>query len=163
MLIIVSGLALALPGASAQSTVAVEIPNGAGGSASAAPGYTPDSITVVVGVNNTITWTNYDTTDNTVTSVSVPPGAAAFDSGMLGPTRGMPWQHIPGGTYTENFTVPGTYQYQCTLHAWMTGTIVVKAAATPVPEFPAASLAAILFVVIAAATLVVPVRSRLHS
>jgi plastocyanin len=32
----------------------------------------------------------------------------------------------PGGTFFANFSGPGTYPYECTLHAGMTGTIVVQ-------------------------------------
>jgi plastocyanin len=32
-----------------------------------------------------------------------------------------------GSAYTHAFGVPGTYQYDCKYHSWMTGTIVVKA------------------------------------
>ncbi len=155
-LVIVSGLAVPFPFANAQSAVPVAILNGAGEGANNAPGYSPDSITVVIGVNNTVSWTNDDSVDHSVTSVSVPVGATAFDSGLLSPGAGMPWQTPKGENFTQTFTVPGTYEYHCTQHAWMTGTVVVKAASTPAPEFPGASLAAVLLVVMAAAVLVVP-------
>jgi plastocyanin len=99
---------------------AVTIPKGARAGPSAAPGYSPDTITVVIGINNTVTWTNNDTVDHTVASSSVPAGAANFTSPMI----------APAGTYTYTFTVPGTYSYYCTLHAWMTGTVIVKAASS---------------------------------
>jgi plastocyanin len=83
---------------------------------SKSPGFTPDSITVVIGVNNTVTWTNNDSYPHTVTSNSAPSGAS-FDSGNLG----------PGASFTFTFTIPGTYRYSCSYHSWMTGTIVVKA------------------------------------
>ena len=97
--------------------IKVSIPSGAG-NPSGAPGYAPDKITVIIGVNNTVTWTNNDgTTDHTVTSTSVPIGASKFDSGNMG----------PGATFSYTFTTPGTYQYDCTYHSWMTGTVVVVA------------------------------------
>ena len=97
--------------------VAVSIPSGAG-SPNGAPGYSPDKITVVVGVNNTVTWTNNDgSTHHTVTSSSVPQGASSFNSGDL----------AGGATFTYTFTTPGTYQYLCSYHSWMTGTVVVVA------------------------------------
>ncbi len=99
---------------------AVTIPKGTGAGPSAAPGYSPDTITVVIGINNTVTWTNNDTVDHTVASSSVPAGAANFTSPMI----------APAGTYTYTFTVSGTYSYYCTLHAWMTGTVIVKAASS---------------------------------
>lgn len=150
----VSGLALALPFANAQSTVVVQMPVGAGSGPAAAPGYVPENVTVVIGVNNTVTWTNNDTagnppgTDHTVVSTSVPPGAAAFNSGII----------APGGVFTETFTAPGTYEYHCSIHAWMTGSIVVLAS-TSAPEFPATYLALILFAVIAT---VIVVATRLR-
>jgi plastocyanin len=99
----------------------VTIPKGTGVGPSAAPGYSPDTITVVIGINNTVTWTNNDTVDHTVASSSVSAGAANFTSPLI----------APAGTYTYTFTVPGTYSYYCTLHAWMTGTVIVKAASSP--------------------------------
>jgi plastocyanin len=48
--------------------------------------------------------------------VTVPGGAATFNSGIMS----------AGGTWSMTFTVPGTYQYDCSLHLWMKGTIIVK-------------------------------------
>lgn len=71
--------------------------------------YTPQSLTVKVGT--TVKWVNHDGTTHTVTSK----GSNAFDSG-----------YIPaGGSFGFKFSQPGSYQYYCTLHPWMTGTIVV--------------------------------------
>jgi plastocyanin len=150
----VSGVALALPLANAQSPVVVMMPVGAGSGPAAAPGYVPENVTVVIGVNNTVTWTNNDTagnapgTDHTVVSTSVPPAAVSFNSGIM----------APGGVFTQTFTVPGTYEYHCSIHAWMTGSVIVLAS-TSAPEFPATYLALILFAVIAA---VVVVAARLR-
>lgn len=102
--------------ASSPSVVEVVITNGAG-SRSGAPGYAPDSVTLVIGVNNTVTWTNNDTDAHTVTSSSAP-ACGSFNSGNM--------SH--GQIYTHTFTVPGTYQYYCKYHSWMSGTIVVVAA-----------------------------------
>lgn len=74
--------------------------------------YSPDTITVVIGVNNTVTWVNQDIASHTVTSNS-----DVFDSGNLN----------PGETWTYTFTAPGVYEYHCDYHPWMTGTVVVKA------------------------------------
>jgi plastocyanin len=99
---------------SSTKVVAVSMPNGAG-NPSGAPGYAPDKVTVVVGVNNTLTWTNNDVVAHTVTSNTIPSGATAFNSGN------MP----PGATFTFVFTVPGTYTYLCQYHEWMSGTVIV--------------------------------------
>jgi plastocyanin len=84
------------------STVA--IPSGAGVGPSAAPGYLPDTITVVIGVNDTVTWRNDDTVSHTVYSMSVPAGAATFSSPLI----------APQGTYSQTFKVAGTYQTTAT-------------------------------------------------
>ena len=62
------------------------------------PGYTPDSVTLVVGVNNTVAWTNNDSIHHTVTSTSAPSGGSFSSGNMNG-----------GAVYTHTFTVPGTY------------------------------------------------------
>lgn len=142
ILAVVAGLVVGRAGASATG-VSVSIPNGAGEGQSGAPGYSPATVTVTIGVNNTVTWTNNDAAAHTVTSTSIPNGASAFDSGIFS----------PGATFTQTFTVPGTYEYDCTLHSWMSGTVVVKASASPTPEFPSSYLAMTLFAVIAAVIL----------
>jgi plastocyanin len=144
-------LAVASPATASTSTVVVSIPKGAGTGPSAAPGYDPATITVVIGVNNTVTWENNDTAAHTVTPGNEPAGAAwSVGSGN------MP----AGAVYSFTFTVPGTYTYSCAYHSWMAGTVIVKAGASPVPEFPTASLAVILFGVIAVAAMMV---SRLEA
>jgi len=150
----VLGMSLAVSPASAQSSVVVTIPNGARNGPASAPGYAPDGITVVIGVNNTVTWTNDDDAYHSVYSSTVPAGASAFHSPNLGFRD----------NFTQTFTVAGTYYYYCSLHSWMTGTVTVKAATAATPEFPAAYLAAVLFAVIAAATVAAPrLRPRLTS
>jgi len=94
---------------------AVSILNGASADQSA-PGFGPDTVTVVVGVNNTIVWTNNDVAAHTVTSTTIPSGAKAFNSALM----------APNAVYWQTLTVPGTYHYICSLHGWMKGTIIVK-------------------------------------
>jgi plastocyanin len=101
-------------GSSGITPVKVSIYNGSANSSNP-PGYTPDSITLVIGVNNTVTWTNNDSVHHTVTSTSAPSGGA-FNSGNMN----------AGATCSHTFTVAGTYEYDCIYHSWMTGTIVVK-------------------------------------
>jgi plastocyanin len=121
--------------------VAVTIPQGT----SAGGNYSPSVVTVVIGVNNTVTWTNNDANSHTVTPVN--PGASGWtSSGTLS----------PGATYSFTFTVAGGYDYMCQYHNFMTGTVFVKAATTPTPEFPALALPAILFAVIAMLLFVAP-------
>jgi plastocyanin len=74
--------------------------------------YSPQTLTVVLGFNNTVTWVNNDSVPHTVTAT-----LGSFNSGNM--NAGQSW------SYT--FTTPGTYTYYCAYHHWMTGTIVVKA------------------------------------
>lgn len=74
--------------------------------------FTPSQITVAKG--GTVTWTNNDSTTHTVVDDL---------SNVGGPASGdIP----PGGTYSFTFTKSGSFQYHCTIHPSMRGTIVVK-------------------------------------
>jgi len=75
--------------------------------------FSPPTITVVIGVNNTVVWTNYDSAEHTVTATD-----NSFNSGFI----------QPGQSFSYTFTTPGTYNYYCTIHPWMKGTVIVKAA-----------------------------------
>jgi nitrite reductase (NO-forming) len=88
----------------------VSIPSGAGMDTSS-PGYSPDTITVVIGVNNTVVWVNNDNMPHTVTATN-----KLFDSGNMN----------PGDTFSYTFTSPGVYTYGCSYHSWMKGTVIVK-------------------------------------
>jgi plastocyanin len=92
----------------------VVIPSGAY-SLKAIQWYVPEVLTVPVGT--TVTWLNNDTVTHTITTTSVPSGASSFTSGFL----------AYGNKFSYTFTVPGTYTYDCTVHPFMTGTIVVTA------------------------------------
>jgi plastocyanin len=81
-------------------------------------GYSPATVVVVIGKNNTVFWTNDDSAPHTVTSDT----AGMFDSGTSGPLI------TQGGTYQFTFTTPGTYTYHCTFHNWMHGKVIVEAA-----------------------------------
>lgn len=74
-------------------------------------GFTPSIVTVVIGENNTVTWTNNDAAPHTVTADD-----GSFSSGNLN----------SGDSYTLTFDKPGTYTYHCSYHPWMKATVVVK-------------------------------------
>ncbi len=137
---LISGLTFVPPLVRAQSTVMVSETLGSG-SPSGAPGYDPDRLIVVVGINNTITWTNDDVGHNhTVTSIIVPAGAAPFNSGNM----------VRNHTYTLTLTVPGLYRYGCSYHVWMTGTIdVVAAKSSGASGIPTIYLALVLAAAVA--------------
>ena len=68
----------------------------------------PATITVKPGT--TVTWTQQDEDQHTVTA-----NDGSFTSSPL----------ITGTTYTHTFTAPGTYAYHCSIHPFMHGTVVV--------------------------------------
>jgi amicyanin len=74
--------------------------------------FNPQSVTVKAGA--TVTWTNQDDIPHTVTAT-----AKQFKSKTLD----------TDDTFSFTFATPGTYEYFCSLHPHMTGTIVVEAAA----------------------------------
>ncbi len=93
-------------------TVSITIPQGTGSNYSST-GFFPSTITVVIGTNDTVTWTNNDIVPHTVTADD-----GSFSSGNMN----------PGDTFTFSFTTPGTYQYHCSYHSWMRGTVIVISA-----------------------------------
>ena len=68
---------------------------------------------VMVGVGTTVTWTNQDDIPHTVVSTSQAFRSQALDT---------------NDKFSFTFTTPGSYEYFCSLHPHMTGTIVVEAA-----------------------------------
>ncbi|MDA4128289.1 MAG: cupredoxin domain-containing protein [Thaumarchaeota archaeon] len=75
-------------------------------------GYSPASITVVIGVNNTVVWTNKDAIFHTVTATD-----GGFNSGTI----------FANQNYSHTFSKLGTYSYYfCEYHPWMRGTVIVK-------------------------------------
>jgi plastocyanin len=98
-------------------TVQVFMPNGV--QFNHALNFQPATMTLIVGKNNTVTWTNKDSADHTVTFISGPSGVnlAAISDPDVG----------SGQSFTITLSAPGTYQYHCSFHpAWMHGVIVVK-------------------------------------
>jgi len=72
--------------------------------------FSPSNLTVVAGT--TVTWTNNDVMDHTVTS-----DTGLFDSGDISDHK----------TYSRVFSTVGTFPYHCTIHPGMTAKITVKA------------------------------------
>jgi plastocyanin len=71
--------------------------------------FNPATVTIPLGT--TVTWTNTDPVAHTVTATG-----GAFNSGHLN----------PGQSFSHTFTTAGTFDYQCTYHPYMKGTIVVQ-------------------------------------
>ena len=117
-----SGGATPPPSGSSSGVVGIKVilPNGV--NLNHALNFDPSTVVLVVGVNNTVTWVNQDTTDHTATFTVVPAGVTATSISA---------GDIPPGTSFGpiTFTVPGTYDYHCQFHpGWMRGTIIVKSA-----------------------------------
>jgi plastocyanin len=72
--------------------------------------FSPASITVKKGTS--VTWTNKDSTTHTVTETDSQTGP---DSGDL----------ASGKSYSFTFNTVGTFQYHCSIHTDMTGTVTV--------------------------------------
>jgi plastocyanin len=100
------GTVVVVAGAAATT---ISIPNGAG-NPSGAPGFLPANFTVILGVNNTVTWTNNDSSHHTVTATD-----HSFDSGDM----------AAGAKFTYVFKTAGTFNYICNYHSWMKGTVTV--------------------------------------
>jgi amicyanin len=73
--------------------------------------FSPTPLTVKVGT--TVTWTNKDNVDHTVTTTS---GPVSFDSKNF----------ASGQTFSHTFNQAGTYNYICTIHPNMTGQVIVQ-------------------------------------
>jgi plastocyanin len=74
--------------------------------------FTPSQITVAKG--GTVTWINHDSIAHTVVDDL---------SNVGGPSSG---DIQPGSTYSFTFNKTGSFQYHCSIHPSMRGTIVVK-------------------------------------
>ena len=80
-------------------------------------GYAPGTRTVAPGT--WVTWSNDGQDAHTVTALD-----GSFDSGDLDPSEGFSWY----------FDQPGTIEYVCALHPWMTGKIVVADSPEPLSD-----------------------------
>jgi plastocyanin len=75
--------------------------------------YQPAEMTVSVGT--TVTWVNEDSFDHTITA-----GTRGEPSGLFDATVAA------GGNFSYTFEEAGTYDYYCTIHPGMNGTIIVE-------------------------------------
>jgi len=76
--------------------------------------YSPSELTTLAGSN--VTWLNDSGVIHTVTSGNPQEGPdGTFDSGII----------MSDDTFSHTFTEAGNYQYFCTIHPWMTGTVIV--------------------------------------
>jgi plastocyanin len=71
--------------------------------------YSPSPLAIAAG--DTVTWTNNDSTTHTSTS-----NDGAWNSGAI----------APGTSFSRTFPSAGTFQYRCTIHPGMVGTVTVR-------------------------------------
>ena len=83
--------------------------------------FQPSTIRIAAG--GTVTWTNDDDDEHTVTATD-----ASFDSGVMG----------AGATHRQRFPTAGTYAFLCAIHPDMRGDVVVSGAGGA-PAAPAAT------------------------
>jgi plastocyanin len=81
--------------------------------------------TVEIRVGDRVTWTNRDGVEHNATNGS-------FDTGLL----------AEGESASIRFTAPGTYEFFCTPHPSMTGTVIVRSTAAPPTDTLGAAAAA---------------------
>jgi len=98
----------------AQAPIKVVIPEGAALPEDDQIYYDPEVLDVTVGT--TVVWDNIDNTVHTVTSGAAPEADGTFDSEMM----------TSGGVFEFTFTEAGSYDYYCTFHPWMVGTVNVE-------------------------------------
>ncbi|WP_016940244.1 plastocyanin/azurin family copper-binding protein [Candidatus Nitrosopumilus sediminis] len=98
----------------AKEPIKVTIPEGAAIPEDGQIYYDPEILDITVGT--TVAWDNADTTVHTVTSGIAPEADGIFDSEMMS----------AGDIFEYTFTDAGTFDYFCTFHPWMVGTVNVE-------------------------------------
>jgi len=100
-------------GATAAATSAPTSTSGAGAKSASVTikdfEFTPATVTIAIG--GTVTWTNDGPATHTATADD-----GSFDSGNLS----------QGKTFSHTFQTAGTFAYHCTIHPFMTATVVVQ-------------------------------------
>ena len=98
-------------------SVTVAIPENAADSTSN-PTLSPQEITVVLGINNTVVWVNNSPDPQQI--VNGEENAPSHSGEINGLIR-------PGGNWAFTFTQEGNFEYQSENQPWLTGIVVVKA------------------------------------
>ncbi len=89
--------------------------------------FAPKELTVAAGT--TVTWTNEDTVEHTVTSgVKGKQGVPGVSKGEPDRPDGAFDRELAGRgeSYSFTFDDPGTYEYFCRIHGGMTGLVIVE-------------------------------------
>lgn len=109
---VVVGLVTACSSGSTSSSMTMSTPmTGSGSSQVEIKNFTFEPMMLSIAVGTTVTWKFDDSAQHTV---------SADDKSFVSPALSN------GQTYTHTFTTAGTFQYICSIHQYMKGTIVVK-------------------------------------
>jgi plastocyanin len=113
-LVVMSGLSVMAQEATPSLVKDVTIPANAATMGDKA--YSPNPVEVKAGGG--VTWSNDDSQIHTATygSIGSADSGSVFDSGILS----------PGATFDFVFDTAGTYDYYCTMHPQMVGTVTVS-------------------------------------
>lgn len=86
-------------------------PGGATGNQVIISGFAFSPATLTIKVGTEVTWTNMDSVEHSVVSSS----GSEVNSPLI----------PQNGTYSHVFNTPGTYEYHCSIHPNMLGTVIV--------------------------------------
>ncbi|TLX84202.1 MAG: PEFG-CTERM sorting domain-containing protein [Thaumarchaeota archaeon] len=95
-----------------------------------------DPMILTVAPGTKVEWKNADTASHTVSSGKSSDNETTWGSVFY--SGDLPLK--AGQTYSFTFNDPGTYDYFCTLHPWMTGQVIVAAAMPSPPPSPSMSM-----------------------
>ncbi len=82
--------------------------------------FEPQYLTVILGVNNTVSWINESDAGNEIDATTYNQPDPTFEKG--------PYSHgiiLPGKSFNFTFTKPGEFQYHTQPHPWLQGSILV--------------------------------------
>ena len=93
-----------------------------------------DPPTIIISVDDIVTWFNDDREGHTVTS-GHGSGRFGWMSDDFGQADGLfdSGRFLPGDSWSYKFEDKGTFRYFCTIHPWMEGIVLVE---TPIPDYP---------------------------
>ena len=90
--------------------------------------YSPNVVTVFIGYNSSVVWTNNDSALHTVTANSSDPDPNFISWSQPSGYNNIQPSGTAGDTLNYTFTIAGTYGYYCKYHPHMIGEIIVKPA-----------------------------------
>lgn len=109
--IVLSSCAAGAPAGGTSPTSAPSSSGGSNGTQVTISGFAFSPATLTIKVGTEVTWTNLDSVEHSVVSSS----GNELNSPLI----------PQNGTYSHVFNTPGTYDYHCSIHLTMLGTIII--------------------------------------